>query len=519
MQASRYPSTFVFGLLLTIGTLSANLLFATASWGQTTEVSTSQGAERLESDVTTPGVATNTVSETANAPEAAIAASVDPQPIVVETAIPQLEELHTEQPSTTAGDLQAQPIAPAQPAVAVTEIGDLAQANDPGAVAQWSRSDLYNLDGNSFTFRVGGRMPVPTALQGATRPRTVLPGSNRSGGVSAIVRLERPIFGGEGALEIEGGANILAFDLGFISQPSNITTPRTGFGVNLFNQRSYFPAYREGDRDVDLPNQEEMWIHRLGGGAEVYVPLGDRFNSAIGLSYQRVSVRDDIFTDDVEPIDEFGNRLTVDSDGIDDLLTFNIAAVQDFRDSRIYPTTGSILRLGMDQGITLGDSSIAFNRLSANYTRFIPFSLFGFDEGPRTLVLNVQGGVIIGDTPSYEGFNLGGVNSVRGFDKGDIGTGSRFVQATVEYRFPIFSFNFRDEEIPVGGTLFVDYANDLDSGEDVIGEPGEVRDKPGDGLGFGVGLRVRSPFGPIRAELGFGVDGDTVFYLTTSERF
>ncbi|MDX2214279.1 MAG: BamA/TamA family outer membrane protein [Oculatellaceae cyanobacterium bins.114] len=518
MQASRHSSTVVFTFLLTLGTISTNLLLTPASLGQTVEGALSQANETIE-----PVVSANQVTESAITPtgeQLHNTSEVEPtQAVVVETMIPQLEELQAQEPSTIAEDLQAERVTAHPPTAAIAEIGDLAQVPDAGAIAQWSRSDLYGLEGNAFVFRVGGRAPVPSALQGATRPRTVLPGSNRTTGIAAIVRLEQPIFGGEAALEVEGGAHILAFDVGFTSQPSGLTTPRSGFGVNFFNQRSYFPGYREGDRDIDLPNGDEMWLHRLGGGAEVYVPIGDRFNSAIGLSYQRVSVRDDLFSDDVEPIDEFGNRLTVDSDGIDDLITLNIAAVQDLRNDPIYPTDGSRLRLGIDQGITLGDSSIAFNRLSGNYTRFIPFSLFGFDEGPRTLVFNVQGGVMIGDVPSYEGFNLGGFNSVRGFDKGAIGTGSRFVQATVEYRFPIFSFNFRDREIPVGGTLFVDYANDLDSGEDVIGEPGPERDKPGDGLGFGVGLRIRSPIGPIRAEVGFGVDGDTVFYLTNTERF
>jgi outer membrane protein insertion porin family len=45
--------------------------------------------------------------------------------------------------------------------------------------------------------------------------------------------------------------------------------------------------------------------------------------------------------------------------------------------------------------------------------------------------------------------------------KGDVGAGRRYIQATAEYRFPVFSI--------IGGALFLDYASDLGSGENVPG--------------------------------------------------
>ena len=71
----------------------------------------------------------------------------------------------------------------------------------------------------------------------------------------------------------------------------------------------------------------------------------------------------------------------------------------------------------------------------------------------------------------------------------------------------------------MGGTLFVDYATDLGSGDTVLGEPAEVRNKPGDGLGFGVGLRARTPVGPARLELGINDDGESEVLFTIGDRF
>ena len=50
------------------------------------------------------------------------------------------------------------------------------------------------------------------------------------------------------------------------------------------------------------------------------------------------------------------------------------------------------------------------------------------------------------------------------------------------------------------GTLFFDYGTDLDSGQTVLGDPAGARGKPGSGYGYGAGIRVDSPMGPLRLE-------------------
>lgn len=340
------------------------------------------------------------------------------------------------------------------------------------------------------------------------------PGSSREKGVYGVLRLEELNLGGNNqslALRLEGGERTLGFDLSFTT-PWILGDPnRTGYSVGMFNQRSPSNVFIGGERDVDLPNGETPWVHRLGGEGEVFRPIAPDWRVGAGLSYQRVSVRDEAVTNQVQPVDELGNQLTFSDRGQDDLVTVNLSAIQDRRNDGDYPTQGSKLTLGMNQSIPVGDGNILFNRLSGSYTQYLPIEVFGLSAGSETFVFNLQGGTAIGDLPPYEAFTLGGGDSVRGYRSGEVAAGRSFVQATAEYRFPVFSW--------LGGAVFADYATDLGSGDTVPGQPGEVRDKPGSGFGYGVGVRVRSPFGPVQVDFGLNDQGDNQVHFRLGERF
>jgi outer membrane protein insertion porin family len=207
-----------------------------------------------------------------------------------------------------------------------------------------------------------------------------------------------------------------------------------------------------------------------------------------------------------------GNDLSFSGDGRDDLLSVPVSFVWDQRNNPVAPISGSLLRLGSEQTVPVGKGTIFFNRIRASYSRYLPVNFVRFGDGPQTIALNIQGGTVIGDLPPYEAFSLGGTNSVRGYDEGELGSGRSFVQATAEYRFPLFT-SF------LGGALFVDYGSDLGSGTDVPGNPAEIRGKPGDGFGYGAGIRVQTPLGALRLDYGFGDDGDGRIHFGIGERF
>lgn len=112
---------------------------------------------------------------------------------------------------------------------------------------------------------------------------------------------------------------------------------------------------------------------------------------------------------------------------------------------------------------------------------------------PRlTLGVRAKGGHVMGDLPPYEAFPIGGNSSVRGYAEGAMGSGRSWLEASAEVRFPIIQ--------ALNGTLFVDSGTDLDSGATVVGDPAGIRNKPGRGYGYGGGLRMDTPLGPLRIE-------------------
>jgi outer membrane protein insertion porin family len=167
--------------------------------------------------------------------------------------------------------------------------------------------------------------------------------------------------------------------------------------------------------------------------------------------------------------------------------------------------------LGTEQSVPVGNGSIFYNKITGSYSQYVPVNLFRSENGGETVAFNLQGGTVLGDLPPYEAFPLGGGNSIRGYEEGAVGAGRSFVLGTVEYRFPLFS-EF------LNGALFADYGTDLGSGDAVPGNPGGVRGKPGNGFGYGAGIRVRTPLGALRLDYGLSDEGSR-FHFGFGERF
>ncbi|MFB2938002.1 BamA/TamA family outer membrane protein [Aerosakkonemataceae cyanobacterium BLCC-F154] len=316
-------------------------------------------------------------------------------------------------------------------------------------------------------------------------------------------------------LEVQLGQREFLFDVRF-TDPWIAGDPyRTSYTVNLFRRRSISLIFDGGDPDIELPNGDRPRILRLGGGVTFNRPLSRNplassdWVASLGLQYQNISIRDS--DGELSPRDERGNDLSFSGEGKDDLITVQLGAVRDKRNNPLRTTQGSLFRIGLEQSVPLGQGNILMTRLRGSYSYFIPVRFTNFTEGPQALAFNIQGGTILGDLPPYEAFSLGGVNSVRGYDEGELGSGRSYFQATAEYRFPVFSV--------IGGVLFVDFGTDLGTAGDVPGRPAEIRNKPGTGFGYGVGVRIQSPLGPIRIDYGFNDEGDSRFQFGIGERF
>ncbi|WP_044290910.1 BamA/TamA family outer membrane protein [Rivularia sp. PCC 7116] len=328
--------------------------------------------------------------------------------------------------------------------------------------------------------------------------------------------------------ELQLGVREFLFDLRF-TDPWIAGDPyRTSYTVNAFRRRSISLIFDGDDEEIetadtgnDDDDRDRPRVVRTGGGVNFNRPLNknpykkSEWVASAGLQYQRVTITNGdgdtseegaIFVDGVE---EPNSRvdLSASGDGEDDLFLVKLGASRDKRNNPLQPTKGSFLRLGIDQSVPIGQGTIAMTKLRGSYSQYIPVDLTNFSKGAETLAFNVQAGTVLGDLPPYEAFSLGGSNSVRGYDEGALSSGRSYVEASVEYRFPLFSV--------LSGALFVDVGSDLGT----TTEPAEVLDKNGTGVGYGLGVRVQSPLGPIRIDYGLNDDGDSRINFGIGERF
>ncbi|MBI4782548.1 MAG: BamA/TamA family outer membrane protein [Oscillatoriophycideae cyanobacterium NC_groundwater_1537_Pr4_S-0.65um_50_18] len=353
-------------------------------------------------------------------------------------------------------------------------------------------------------------------------------GVSSADGLFGAVSIQDQNLGGNNqtlSAEAQIGLRSLQFDTSF-TDPWIAGDPyRTSYTVNAFGRQSISLVFDGGENEVRLPDGDDdnddgdrPRVYRLGGGITFARPLNDGWRASLGMQYQNVSIRD--ASGDLSQFDELGNLLSFNSSGTDNILSIQASASRDRRNSATQTTSGSLLRFSDEQTIPI--DGIFFNRLRASYSYYIPvkFTQLSPDcrnpdksplDCPETLAFNIQGGTIIGDLPPYEAFSLGGTDSVRGYQSGELGSGRSFLVATAEYRFPVFSV--------VGGALFLDVGTDLGTAGDVPGNPAGVRDKPGSGFGYGIGLRIRSPIGQIRVDYAINDQGDNEFHFGIGERF
>lgn len=314
-----------------------------------------------------------------------------------------------------------------------------------------------------------------------------------------------------GGINQQLGINVQAnfHDFQFNSKftnPYRASTPNTlGYSINAFRRNDLSQTFNQGI--IPLANGDQAREDQFGGGITLMRPMGD-LQASLGLNYARTSIRD--ASGNLATVDKQGNPLSFSGTGIDDLLAIVFGLAQDRRNNPTNPTQGSIMSLTMEQSIPIGSGSILMNRLQGSYSQYVPVNILG-GSIPDVLAFNIQAGTTIGNLPPYQTFNIGGQNSVRGYESGAVASGRSYVVATAEYRIPIVN--------AVGAVLFADFGSDLGSSSTVLGQPGVVRGKPGSGFGYGLGLRVESPIGLLRADFGINDRGENRFQLSIGQRF
>jgi outer membrane protein insertion porin family len=225
-------------------------------------------------------------------------------------------------------------------------------------------------------------------------------GISSASGLFGSVSYQQQNLGGNNqtlGAELQAGVRELLFDASF-TDPWIAGDPyRTSYTVSVFRRRSISLIFDGGTEEVELPNGDRPRVRRTGGGISFTRPLSrDVFTKAdwtasLGLQYQRVSIRDN--DGELSPEDELGNDLSFSGEGKDDLLTVQLGAVRDRRNNLLRPTQGSLLRLGVEQSIPIGQGNILLTRLRGSYSYYIPVNFTSFTKALRPLPLTFKGGL------------------------------------------------------------------------------------------------------------------------------
>ena len=249
-------------------------------------------------------------------------------------------------------------------------------------------------------------------------------------------------------------------------------------GLDLYNWEKEYDYYDKDSR---------------GGALKFSYPIFD---------YTRMGIKYEYEDFEISNVDELYTSVDKGTYVTSSLMPF---ISWDSRDRVFVPTEGSFHKVSVEYaGGPLG-GEIDFVKYYAETGWYFP--LFWKFTG----VLHAEGGYLDDQTNNdteidYERFYLGGINSIRGFDSGDIDAtpegqleergGEQYIQFNAELTFPLA------EDLGLSGVVFYDQGDVYADDEDI--------DLGDNFSSCGAGLRWKSPVGPIRIEYGRVIEGHDV---------
>lgn len=252
---------------------------------------------------------------------------------------------------------------------------------------------------------------------------------------------------------------------------------------------------------VGLPG-EDLWRWFASGKLE-RAPAGDFYTNSAQMRFGRSKAEDRIERNMYLQYDYAKTQGAGAPPGASSLLA-NYGWTARYFDNNLLPTSGFGLALEAGAGTTLTPQRSPFGRLTGRWLSLIP--LGERDEETRRhsrLQLKAGIGAVMAkkdvDLPTTIMFLTGGDNTVRGYgyqsigartDNGRVIAGRYLAMGSVEWQRPItIKGNTQDFEHAV----FID-----------AGTVGDDINRLYTRVGFGTGIRWKSPVGPIQADLAWG---------------
>ncbi len=232
---------------------------------------------------------------------------------------------------------------------------------------------------------------------------------------------------------------------------------------------------------------DEYHKDSIGGKLKFSYPLYDFIRGHLTYTYDFTDIRN-VQEDAAESIQRDAGRHTKSS--------ITLMPRYDSRDSLFNAKDGSVHSIEYEFAGLGGD--VGFNKIVGDTGWYFPlvWKLVGVAHGRAGYVNKLPNW----DLPDYEKFYLGGINTLRGFDRDDLAPkengspvgGEKFVQGNFEIKFPLV------EEAGVYGILFLDTGAVYS--QDESWDFNKLRESAGPEI------RWLSPIGPIRLAYGFVLD-------------
>ncbi len=170
---------------------------------------------------------------------------------------------------------------------------------------------------------------------------------------------------------------------------------------------------------------------------------------------------------------------------------------------KVNPNSGWYSKIILSQSGGFLYGNVDFTQILTDFSYFIPLAK------EHTLATNMRIRWHYGDLPSYAKVHLGGINTLRGFKRGEF-RGENYAYTSMEYRFPLIDkqiFHFpilKYVDITIGGVLFFDAGMVWNNNDDLT--------KQTIHYSYGCGLRAYVPIvSVIRGEVGITENADVRF--------
>ncbi len=276
---------------------------------------------------------------------------------------------------------------------------------------------------------------------------------------------------------------------------------RTTLSMSLYNKLVYRFTSNFFGGQID-PNLEQRYDERRRGATVgLSRPLNDFITASLGLRAE------DVNTNRVAT-DQGGGFIRQDGS----LFSVSLRGVYNNRDFDLDPAQGQYLALTLEPGVTnvrsaeqefLDSGVVKLGR--SNFVRTsIDYRFFYSPQGRRTqpddkrqvFAIRAYYGTITGTVPFFEQFFIGGAETLRGYPE-DRFWGKNAALLSFEFRQPV--------EKAFTAVFFVDIGHAW-GGYPTVNDFTQSRSfKPE--IGYGLGIRVRTPLGPLRIDYGIGRDG------------